>query len=151
MPKQIEKKVIDILFLFNYYLMSVSIFIKINGLIFFYKFTLNYILPGQLSYNVAMGVNTYLKNEEEYVPWESALSNLNYIKRMFTRSGNYGALKVVVTSVKMIEKMDISYLLFVYPRHTSSINHGPSAPSCWQKGHCNDLGFSLSFVPIKLL
>ncbi|KAK8734043.1 hypothetical protein OTU49_017450, partial [Cherax quadricarinatus] len=40
-----------------------------------------------------MGVNTYLKNEEEYVPWDSALSNLNYIKRMFTRSGNYGALK----------------------------------------------------------
>ncbi|XP_069952144.1 aminopeptidase N isoform X2 [Cherax quadricarinatus] len=48
---------------------------------------------GQLSYKTALDVIAYLGNEEEYIPWESALSNLVYLKKMFIRSKHYGALK----------------------------------------------------------
>lgn len=54
---------------------------------------------GQLSYQTALGVIAYLEKEEEYVPWYSALENLHYLKQMFTRSGNYGALKNYLLSI----------------------------------------------------
>ncbi|XP_071539736.1 aminopeptidase N-like isoform X8 [Panulirus ornatus] len=54
---------------------------------------------GQLSYNTALNVNVYLRNETEYVPWESALSNLEYLEMMFTRSAGYGALKSYLLAI----------------------------------------------------
>ncbi|XP_042234819.1 aminopeptidase N-like [Homarus americanus] len=48
---------------------------------------------GQLSYNIALSVYAYLGKEEAYVPWKSALANLEYVKHMFSSSGTYGALK----------------------------------------------------------
>ncbi|KAK7083493.1 hypothetical protein SK128_002213 [Halocaridina rubra] len=48
---------------------------------------------GQLSYNIALSVNSYLNRETEYVPWVAALNNLDYIENMFSRAAGYGALK----------------------------------------------------------
>ena len=36
----------------------------------------------------------YLANETEYVPWQAAITNLEYVDRMFVKSSGYGALKV---------------------------------------------------------
>lgn len=51
---------------------------------------------GQLSYDIALSINSYLGNETEYVPWSAALNNLGYLENMFTRTGGYGPLKVSV-------------------------------------------------------
>ncbi|XP_064106708.1 aminopeptidase N-like [Macrobrachium nipponense] len=48
---------------------------------------------GHLSYNTALSVNSYLSKETEYVPWTAALTNMDYLESMFTRTGGYGALK----------------------------------------------------------
>ncbi|XP_069952147.1 aminopeptidase N [Cherax quadricarinatus] len=48
---------------------------------------------GQLSYNIALSVNEYLKSEEEFIAWNTALLNLEYLEMMFSRKGGYGALK----------------------------------------------------------
>ncbi|XP_042215803.1 aminopeptidase N-like isoform X2 [Homarus americanus] len=48
---------------------------------------------GQISYDVALGLYSYLGNEVEYVPWKAAVNNLAYLRNMFYRTGSYGALK----------------------------------------------------------
>ena len=49
---------------------------------------------GLLSYETALGINSYLSAEIEYVPWAASLDNMGYLENMFTRSSGYGALKV---------------------------------------------------------
>ncbi|XP_071514305.1 aminopeptidase Ey-like [Panulirus ornatus] len=48
---------------------------------------------GQLSYDVALRVNAYLRKETEYVPWAAALTSLDYLDNMLRRSPGYGHLK----------------------------------------------------------
>ncbi|KAK7075138.1 hypothetical protein SK128_009536 [Halocaridina rubra] len=48
---------------------------------------------GHLDYQTALDIYSYLSNETEYAPWYSATSNSGFIKRMFLRTGGYGALK----------------------------------------------------------
>ncbi|XP_066541158.1 alanyl (membrane) aminopeptidase-like b [Hoplias malabaricus] len=45
--------------------------------------------------NVTLALNTtkYLKNETEYIPWESALNNLRFFILMFDRSEVYGPIQ----------------------------------------------------------
>lgn len=55
---------------------------------------MNLAKAGQLSYEIALDLNSYLNNELQYVPWYSALSSLGYLENMFTRTGGYGSLRV---------------------------------------------------------
>nr|XP_045582294.1 aminopeptidase N-like isoform X1 [Procambarus clarkii] len=48
---------------------------------------------GHLSYDTALRVTRYLPRERDYVPWASALDNLQYLHAMFTHSADYGALR----------------------------------------------------------
>ncbi|KAF2365595.1 Peptidase M1 membrane alanine aminopeptidase N-terminal [Trinorchestia longiramus] len=48
---------------------------------------------GKLSYDIALSLDTFLSQETEYVPWDSALSSLSYLEEMFTRMSGYGQLK----------------------------------------------------------
>ncbi|XP_037773440.1 aminopeptidase N-like [Penaeus monodon] len=48
---------------------------------------------GRLSYDIAIDVYAYLRNEEEYLPWATGVSELTYIETMFKRRSGYGALK----------------------------------------------------------
>ncbi|KAK5620749.1 hypothetical protein CRENBAI_019140 [Crenichthys baileyi] len=41
----------------------------------------------------ALQITTYLKNETEYMPWESALNNLDFFFLMFDRSEVYGPMQ----------------------------------------------------------
>lgn len=43
---------------------------------------------------LALRTTKYLSKEREYIPWESALRNLNYYILMFDRTEVYGALQV---------------------------------------------------------
>ncbi|XP_042228344.1 aminopeptidase N-like [Homarus americanus] len=47
----------------------------------------------QLSYDIALRVVGYLNRETEYVPWASALDNMDYLYNMFTHSPHYAAFK----------------------------------------------------------
>ena len=49
---------------------------------------------GRLSYDVALDVMSYLSRESDYVPWKSALNNLEYIRDLLTHTPAYGAFKV---------------------------------------------------------
>ncbi|MPC09521.1 Aminopeptidase N [Portunus trituberculatus] len=54
---------------------------------------LNLARAGQLSYSLPMDLIAYLKNETSYTPWATALNNLAYIDKLFSRTGTYGSLK----------------------------------------------------------
>lgn len=43
---------------------------------------------------LALRTTKYLFKERDYIPWESALRNLNYYILMFDRTEVYGALQV---------------------------------------------------------
>lgn len=51
---------------------------------------------------LALSTTKYLNNEREYMPWESALSNLDYFYLMFDRSEVYGPMQVYFLSAKHI-------------------------------------------------
>nr|XP_032809140.1 aminopeptidase Ey-like [Petromyzon marinus] len=41
----------------------------------------------------ALETTVYLENEDEYVPWRTALNNLGYINEMFSTSKYYGSIQ----------------------------------------------------------
>lgn len=43
---------------------------------------------------LALNNTLFLNKETEYMPWEAALTSLNYFKLMFDRSEVYGPMKV---------------------------------------------------------
>ncbi|XP_047492647.1 aminopeptidase Ey-like, partial [Penaeus chinensis] len=54
---------------------------------------LNLARAGQLNYTTALGLNEYLAKETEYVPWRTALNNLDYLDAMLSATPGYGALR----------------------------------------------------------
>ena len=48
----------------------------------------------------ALSTTKYLNKEKEYMPWESALSNLDYFYLMFDRSEVYDPMQVYFLSAK---------------------------------------------------
>ncbi|KAK7027938.1 hypothetical protein SK128_026273 [Halocaridina rubra] len=54
---------------------------------------MNLAKAGLLDYGLALRVYSYLANETEYVPWQAAFNNLDYLLSMFQRTGGYGAMK----------------------------------------------------------
>ncbi|XP_055029300.2 alanyl (membrane) aminopeptidase-like b [Misgurnus anguillicaudatus] len=48
---------------------------------------------GRLNVTIGLSLTKYMKNETEYIPWESALRNLDYFILMFDRSEVYGPIK----------------------------------------------------------
>lgn len=43
---------------------------------------------------LALRTTTYLKMERDYMPWESAINNLDFFYLMFDRSEVYGPMQV---------------------------------------------------------
>lgn len=43
---------------------------------------------------LALSTTKYLKNEREYMPWQSAMNNLDFFYLMFDRSDVFGPLQV---------------------------------------------------------
>ncbi|XP_050688572.1 aminopeptidase N-like [Eriocheir sinensis] len=54
---------------------------------------LNLARADQLSYSLALDVNTYLTKESSYTPWAAYLNNMDFIDKMLSRTGDYGALE----------------------------------------------------------
>merc|ERR1711971_1023922 len=54
---------------------------------------INLARSGMLSYEIALGVTSYLNKEVEYIPWAAALSGMGYISQMLKRTSAYGAYK----------------------------------------------------------
>ena len=55
---------------------------------------LNLARKGLLEYELALDITSYLHKETEYVPWSAALSGLQYLDDMLTRTAAYGNYKV---------------------------------------------------------
>lgn len=49
---------------------------------------------GTISYDTALDLTKYLKDELDYIPWEAALTSFTYIRNMFSRYSGYGNLEV---------------------------------------------------------
>lgn len=47
-----------------------------------------------ISYNQALDISLYLKNEREFVPWKAVLNEFNYIDSMLYNSAEYTNWKV---------------------------------------------------------
>ncbi|EFX62776.1 hypothetical protein DAPPUDRAFT_67706, partial [Daphnia pulex] len=48
---------------------------------------------GLLDYETALNLARYLEHETDYVPWNAALTGMNYISSMMSRTSGYGLLK----------------------------------------------------------
>jgi len=55
--------------------------------------SLNLAQAGILDYDLVLNLTNYLVVEDEYLPWQSALSSLKYIASMMSRSSGYGHFK----------------------------------------------------------
>ena len=55
---------------------------------------LNLAEAGVLDYEIALNLTQYLEKEEEYLPWDSALNSLSFIRSMMSRTSGYGLFKV---------------------------------------------------------
>ena len=55
---------------------------------------LNLARVGQLKYELALEVTSYLNSETEYIPWAAALTGLRYLEEMLKRTPAYGDFKV---------------------------------------------------------
>lgn len=49
---------------------------------------------GQLTYDIALDMTKYLKNELDFIPWEATLTVFAYIRDMFSRNAGFGDLEV---------------------------------------------------------
>jgi aminopeptidase N len=54
---------------------------------------------GEQDYGVALAMINYLKQEDEYIPWKSALDNLRSVNRLLIRSPLYGVFKAYIQHV----------------------------------------------------
>ena len=54
---------------------------------------LNLARAGLLKYQLALDVTSYLHKENEYIPWEAALSGLQYLDVMLKQTTAYGDFK----------------------------------------------------------
>ena len=50
----------------------------------------------QLSMSIALQTLEYLQNEEEYIPWQTASSELSYIDMMLSETNIYGLFQVIL-------------------------------------------------------
>lgn len=67
---------------------------------------------------LALDNTLFLINEREYMPWEAALSSLNYFKLMFDRSEVYGYMKRYL-------KKQVSPLFFYFENETKNWTNRP--------------------------
>jgi aminopeptidase N len=58
---------------------------------------LNLAEAGVLDYEIALNLTQYLEREEDYLPWDSALNSLSFIRSMMSRTSGYGLFKVAYT------------------------------------------------------
>ena len=70
--------------------------------------SLNLAQAGILDYDLVLNLTNYLVVEDEYLPWQSALSSLKYIASMMSRSSGYGHFKVCSFSIFQISIIDFS-------------------------------------------
>lgn len=54
---------------------------------------------GEQDYGIALAMINYLKQEDEYIPWKSALDNLRLVNRLLIRSPLYGVFKAYIQHV----------------------------------------------------
>lgn len=54
---------------------------------------------GEQDYGIALAMINYLRQEDEYIPWKSALDNLRFINRLLNRSPLYGVFKSYIQHV----------------------------------------------------
>lgn len=61
--------------------------------------SLNLARGGRLPYQVALTLSSYISNDREYIPWQTALTNLGYIESMLTRTAAYGEMQVAMLHI----------------------------------------------------
>uniref|UniRef100_A0A8K9V459 Aminopeptidase n=1 Tax=Oncorhynchus mykiss TaxID=8022 RepID=A0A8K9V459_ONCMY len=61
---------------------------------------------------LALRTTRYLSQERDYIPWESALRNLNYYILMFDRGQAYGVLQQNLATLRMFRVNVIVFVLF---------------------------------------
>lgn len=54
---------------------------------------------GEQDYGIALAMINYLRQEDEYIPWKSALDNLRNINRLLIRSPIYGVFKAYIQHI----------------------------------------------------
>nr|XP_040229612.2 aminopeptidase N-like isoform X1 [Anopheles coluzzii] len=64
---------------------------------------------GQQNYGIAFAMLNYLRQETQYIPWKSALTNLNNINRILKRTPLYGVFRSYVQYIlePIYEQLDI--------------------------------------------
>ena len=71
---------------------------------------------------LALQMTTYLQNEIDFLPWDSAINNLEYIKEMLGRTGIYGLFEVCNScSLNSIFHVVLQWCAIRNRRHTGQV------------------------------
>lgn len=67
---------------------------------------------GDLSYDLALKLMTYLRNEKEYLPWKAGIDKLEPVRAVLSRTSNYGIFKVSLmyfhNSIEIVSKLSLN-------------------------------------------
>ena len=67
---------------------------------------------GLLSYEIAFDLTSYLKDEDNFVPWRAFLDAMNFIRGMLATSDIYGKLQVCLYVCERLIDWLIHYIAF---------------------------------------
>ncbi|OXA55298.1 Aminopeptidase N [Folsomia candida] len=70
---------------------------------------LNLAKASLLPYDLALEVTQYLKNEEEYLPWECFFTQFHFISTMMSKSSSYGTFKKYIQNLVHKEYTRLGY------------------------------------------
>ena len=56
---------------------------------------------GMIDQLLSLQLTSYMKKEEEFVPWASAMSKVAYIRGMLSRTGIYGSFLVKIKAISL--------------------------------------------------
>lgn len=69
---------------------------------------------GKLDYRIALNLTRYLVNENEYVPWRSALGAFNFIDSMMSSGPDYYLFQVYFIWIFSFARIDNNNLYFSF-------------------------------------
>ncbi|CAK9804067.1 Aminopeptidase N [Anthophora plagiata] len=61
--------------------------------------SLNLARANRLNYTVALSLSLYLENEVDYIPWQAAFRNLNFLHNMLRTSDRYDLFKLYINRI----------------------------------------------------
>ena len=59
-----------------------------------YNMSISTLGAGQLDYDIALDLSSYIKKEDKYVPWDAFVTGIDFLDTMLSTQDSYGKFQV---------------------------------------------------------